>query len=102
MVAVGGEWTHPLLRSAHEQPSAVNVPIQGRLALASGAVASQPKRPRILGSDAALDRSLASSCARISSFSSAPHGRHYGTIGPSDFQSIADVEDHGAVWVGAF
>jgi hypothetical protein len=77
VVAVGGEWTHPLLRSAHEQPRAELVPIQGRLALASGAVAPQPKWPSILGSDAALDRPLASSGARISSFSSAPHGRHY-------------------------
>ena len=50
---------------------------QGRLALASGAVAPEPKWPSTLGSDAALDRPLASSCARVSSFSSAPHGRHY-------------------------
>ena len=45
MVAGGGEWTHPLLRSAHEQPRAGRVPASGRLALASGAVAPQPKGP---------------------------------------------------------
>jgi group II intron reverse transcriptase/maturase len=34
-------------------------------------------RSHSLGTDAALDRPLAASCARVSPFSSAPHGRHY-------------------------
>ena len=75
VVASGGAWTHPLLRSAHEQPGAGSFSIPSRTALASRAVAAQPERPRPLGSHAAPHHSLAASAYRLSSLSPAPHGR---------------------------
>jgi hypothetical protein len=77
MVAVGSEWTLSLLRSAHEQRRAVSVPASDQLALASGALAPQPERTSLMEQNAAFDRSLAASGARVSSFFSAPHGRHH-------------------------
>ena len=77
VVAGGRGWTHPILRSAHERRSAESVPLSGRLALAPDALAPKPERPSSARTNAALDRPLAASCAGLSSFSSAPHGRHY-------------------------
>src|SRR5260370_33213918 len=77
MVAGGRWWTHPLLRSALEWLRAGRVPTSDRLALAPSALAPQPERPRPLGQNETLDRPLAASRTRISSLSTAPHGRHY-------------------------
>ena len=63
VVAGGCGWTHPLLRSAHERRRAESVPLSDRPALAPGALAPQPEGPRSLGTNAALDRPLAASCA---------------------------------------
>src|SRR5882757_7652093 len=75
VVASGGAWTHPILRSAHEQPGAGSFPIPSRTALASRAFAAQPKRPHPLGSHAAPHHSLAASAYRLSSLSPATHRR---------------------------
>src|SRR5713101_6219385 len=77
VVASGGAWAYPVLRSAHEQPGAGSLSIPSGAALASRAVAAQPERPRPLGSHAAPHHSLAASAYRLSSLSAAPHGRYY-------------------------
>src|SRR6266436_6312731 len=75
VVASGGAWTHPVLRSAHEQLGAGSFSIPSGTALASRAVAAQPERSRTLGPHAAPHHSLAASAYRLSSLSSPPHGR---------------------------
>src|SRR6516165_540830 len=54
MAAFGGEWAHPLLRSAYERSGAAHLPVPDRLALASRAFAAQSERPYPLGSYAAV------------------------------------------------
>src|SRR6266478_1256203 len=53
VVASGGAWTHPILRSAHEPTGVVSVSVPSRAALPSHAVAAQPEWPHSLGSHAA-------------------------------------------------
>jgi hypothetical protein len=77
MAALGREWTPPLLRCAHEQRGVATVPSSGRQALASDAVATQSKGTCPLEPNAASDRPLAASCARVSSLSSAPTWRYH-------------------------
>src|SRR5580692_12713761 len=48
-----------------------------RSALASHALAAQPKSPSALGADAAPDRPLVASRPHLSSLSPAPHGRYH-------------------------
>src|SRR5467141_3123302 len=75
MAASGGAWTHPLLRGAHEPTGVVSLSVPSGTALASRAVAAQPKRPRALGSHATPHHSLAASAYHLSSLSPATHGR---------------------------
>src|SRR6266478_2717474 len=77
VVASGGAWTHPVLRSAHEQLGAGSFSIPSGAALASRAVAAQPERPRPLGSHAAPYQPLAATSFCLSSLSPASHGRHH-------------------------
>src|SRR5439155_10964890 len=77
VVASGGAWTPPVLRSAHEQPGAGSFSIPSGTALASFAVAAQPERTRPLEPYAAPHHSLAASAYRLSSLSLAPHGRYH-------------------------
>src|ERR1017187_2255541 len=77
MAASGGAWTQPILRCAHEPTGAAHIVVPSGTALASRAVAAQSERPRPLGSHAAPHHSLAASAYRLSSLSSAPHGRYY-------------------------
>src|SRR6266436_3998122 len=75
MAASGGAWTHPLLRGAHEPTGVVSLAVPSGTALASRAVAAQPKRPRALGSHATPHHSLAACAYHLSSLSPATHGR---------------------------
>src|SRR6266436_2063250 len=75
MAASGGAWTHPLLRGAHEPTGVVSLSVPSGTALASRAVAAQPKRPRALGSHATPHHSLAACAYHLSSLSPATHGR---------------------------
>src|SRR5882672_2764962 len=77
VVASSGAWTHPILRSAHEQLGAGSFSIPSGTALASRAVAAQPEWPHPLGPHAAPYHSLAASAYHLSSLSPAPHGRHH-------------------------
>src|SRR5467141_2810708 len=77
VVASGGAWTYPVLRSAHEQLGAGSFSIPSGAALASRAVAAQPERPRPLGSHAAPYQPLAATSFCLSSLSPASHGRHH-------------------------
>src|SRR5438876_2235048 len=70
-------WTHSLLRRAYQPRGAAHVSVPSRSALASHALAAQPKRPSALGPDAALDRPLVASRPHLSSLSPAPHGRYH-------------------------
>src|SRR5882724_669692 len=76
VVASGGAWTHPLLRSAQEPTGAVSLSVPSRAPLASRAFAAQPERPRPVGPHAAPQHSLAASAFGLSPLSPAPHGRH--------------------------
>src|SRR6266478_5877259 len=75
MAASGGAWTHPLLRGAHEPTGVVSVSDPSGAALASRPFAAQPQRPRALGSHAAPHHPLAAPAYRLSSLSTASHGR---------------------------
>src|SRR6202008_2881012 len=52
VVASGGAWIHPLLRSPHEPTGVVYLSVPSGAALASRAFAAQPKRPCPVGSHA--------------------------------------------------
>src|SRR6266481_5861046 len=56
MAASGGTGAHSVLRRAPEPKRAVDLSVPSGTALASRAVAAQPKRPRPLGSHAAHGR----------------------------------------------
>ena len=77
VVASGGAWTQPVLRSAPEPKRAVDLSVPSGTALASRAVAAQPEWSCPLGSHAAPHPPLAACAFRLSSLSSAPHGRRY-------------------------
>src|SRR5258708_541853 len=76
VVASGGAWTHPVLRSALEPQRAVDLSVPSGAALASRAVAAQPEWPRPVGPHAAPQHSLAASAFGLSPLSPAPHRRH--------------------------
>src|SRR6266404_2005832 len=75
VVASGGAWTHPILRSAYEPTGVVSLSVPSRAALVSRAFAAQPQRPCALGSHAAPHHSLAASAYCLSSLSPATPGR---------------------------
>src|SRR3974390_2316611 len=77
MAASGGAWTHPLFRSAQEPTGAVSFPVPSGTPLVPRVVAAQPEWPHPLGPHAARHHSLVAFAYRLSSLSSAPHGRRY-------------------------
>ena len=63
--ALGHHWARPLLRCAHERPSASGISPSNRANLVMGASAPQPERPNAVDAFREIREALAATCPRI-------------------------------------